>query len=116
MAIRKRRRRRFTPSRIPYGPEYTRDRKDLFAAFIEGSRCPYADCPYPGRRMYHSQGLQAGHVIARMIGGGFGPLRVEHAKCNARHGARLGNAARSRRAQLAGAKAAAKRAARRSKW
>jgi hypothetical protein len=65
------------------------------------------------------QKLDAGHVVSRAIGGGYGGLRLEHASCNRSAGARLGNGMRKRKAQVAGARAAARAAqasAVKSKW
>ncbi|SRR6266851_1308234 len=95
----------------PYGAAHARARQELLAAFRDGQRCPRC-----GKPMRAWQKLDAGHVIPRMLGGGLGPLRLEHARCNRAAGARLGNAARSKRAQVAGMKAAAARKARSAKW
>jgi hypothetical protein len=113
----RRKRRRLTPSRLPYGHEHQVTAKAMVESYADGTaRCPYADCPYPGRWMWRSQGLDAGHVVSRMLGGGAGPKRLEHAHCNRSHGATMGNAARKKRAQVAGMKAAATAALRKAKW
>jgi hypothetical protein len=113
----RRKRRRLTPSRRPYGSAHKATARYMVESYADGTaRCPWRDCPYPGRVMWRAQGLDAGHVVSRMIGGGAGPLRLEHSHCNRSHGATMGNAARKKRAQVAGMKAAATAALRKGKW
>lgn len=103
--------RRRTPSRVPYGAEHAAARKMLLEMFRDGTPCPRCRRP-----MRYWQKLDAGHVIPRMIGGGLGGWRLEHARCNRSAGATMGNQARSKRAQVAGMKRAVERKARADKW
>jgi hypothetical protein len=69
------------------GHPHRMQRERLLRAHVEGSECELC-----GRPMYRAQGLQADHVIPRVIAGPRAlATRLVHASCNARAGAVLGN-------------------------
>jgi 5-methylcytosine-specific restriction endonuclease McrA len=73
-----------------YGRPYQRRRQALPKP--EGDPCPFCHRP-----MWPHQRLQTDHLVPRALGGGDGPLRWAHGKCNEAAGARLGNRRRSAR-------------------
>lgn len=99
MTGRARRRRRALPgatTRAGLGAPHQRDRVAALAALREGiDRCPFDDCPYPGRRLYIRQRLDLDDYPPRALAlpRGIVPVkRLAHASCNRRHGALLRNA------------------------
>jgi hypothetical protein len=77
---------------VGLGAEHQATRAALLAIHTDGDPCPYGRaCLYwPDTGMFVSQGLDAGHSRPRALGGTKAD-RLEHAKCNRSHGARLGN-------------------------
>lgn len=53
-------------------------------------------CPRCGGVMLRGMALDLGHSVDRVLGGNSAPRRIEHAACNRRAGARLGNQLRRR--------------------
>jgi hypothetical protein len=75
-----------------YDHRHRLERIRLITHLIDGTPCPRC-----GRGMYRAQALDLGHADAVVLGGAHGPRRLEHARCNRRHGATLGNRLRGNR-------------------
>jgi hypothetical protein len=74
------------------GWSHQQARKAAVAALVDGEECPL--CGWP---MYRDQRLDLDHEVPRVHGGGDGPTRLAHSRCNRSAGASMGNRLRGQR-------------------
>jgi 5-methylcytosine-specific restriction endonuclease McrA len=78
-----------TPASRGYGYAHRKQRAEALAMLIDGTPCPLCRLPM----LKGKQSLELDHVVPLALTGrdsGNGPVRLVHARCNQRRGARLG--------------------------